>query len=179
MNILFVCTGNTCRSAMAEHIFNAMVSDTPDTICIVLPAGNMETQRNPGIYLTASSAGVFAYGNEPASENAVFVLREEMGIDMGTHRSRPLSKEFVDSADLILTMTREHKNIILRMYPEAAAKVYTLKEYASGTPADRSIEEYNYALDITDPFGMSPGIYKKCAAEIREAVEKLICRLKS
>ena len=107
--ILFVCTGNTCRSPMAEAI---------------LKNKNLEG-------IEVRSAGVFAVDGNEASAHAKQVLEENKIVH--NHQSSLLTGEEVGWADLILTMTESHKGAILNYYPESAAKLFTLKEYTGET----------------------------------------------
>lgn len=109
MNLLFVCSGNTCRSAMAAAEMNKIV-----------------TENDMDIYI--DSAGLFANPGESASENAVKALKKR-GIDLTSHRAKQLTKELADEADLILVMTDIQKQIFEQMGFDSA-KVRTLKEYA-------------------------------------------------
>ncbi|MBA4495947.1 low molecular weight protein arginine phosphatase [Paenactinomyces guangxiensis] len=113
MRVLFVCTGNTCRSPMAEAILKKIAGDKQ-------------------LEVEVRSAGVSAVNGSPASGNATRVLKEK-GIDH-SHRSQIVETELVNWADLILTMTRNHKILIISDFPECADKVFTLKEYASSGP---------------------------------------------
>ena len=108
MNILFVCTGNTCRSAMAAAIMNKIAMET-------------------GLDVRIDSAGIFACEGQRASENAV-IAAAEMGADLSEHRSKQINEELISASDIILTMTEAHKQMLL---PLAKDKVYTLLEYAS------------------------------------------------
>lgn len=146
--VLFVCTGNTCRSSMAEYIFRDMLN---------------KRGKNKGIKVL--SAGISAFPGAKASPEAIEVMKE-LGIDLSPHRSRALTKDIIEKVDLILTMTHEHKKQILSIVPQAEGKVFTLREFAKleGT-------------DILDPFGKSIEEYRKSAREIKEALEKSIDKI--
>lgn len=146
MKILFVCTGNTCRSAMAEGIAKKLI-------------------QNENLNLEVSSAGVFAPFGMAASENAILAL-SEMGIDISSHLSRPLTKDLIENSDLILTMTKGHKDAILSKYPQFSDKVFTLMEYIGED------------LDIEDPFGGDLDVYRASANQIKQAIEILLKKLK-
>lgn len=137
LRILFVCTGNTCRSPMTEAIFRDMVQ---------------KASREHDI-LTIS-AGVAVWDEMSASGQAIEVMRRK-GIDLSAHRSRTLTPELVRAADLILTMTQSHRRAVLAMVPEAEGKVFTLRELAG-----------DEQTDIIDPFGAPVEIYQHCADEI-------------
>ncbi len=151
--VLFVCTGNTCRSSMAEWLFKDMIKD-------------IDNLKN----INVKSAGVFALSGECASNQAITAMHNQ-GIDMTEHSSSRLTKGLVDEADLILTMTMNHKYAILNMAPSASDKVYTLKEYAYGSDTS--------SLDITDPYGMSVERYEQCLVEIKEALKNIINAIKN
>jgi protein-tyrosine-phosphatase len=110
------------------------------------------------------SAGTWAIEGRKASKNAIEALKEK-DIDLTSHTSKPLTKEMVEEADVILTMTKNHKMQIINGLPEAKEKVYTLKEFAHGN-AD--------VIDISDPYGQDIRIYKACADEIEKALKEII-----
>lgn len=129
--------------------------------------------------LSVESAGVSAFDGDTASSYSINVLAEGWGIDLSAHRSRGINENLMRKADLVLTMTRSHKGAVVSMFPQYGSKVYTLKEYVMGPAADKRFEEYNYNLDITDPYGMPVHVYRRCAEEIKEAVDKLVQKLNS
>jgi len=141
--ILFVCTGNLCRSPMAEALFRHRMG------------------KNSG--WEATSAGTYAAGGHPASENAVMALKE-LKVDLSKHRSQPLTAEVVESADIIVTMTAEHRHHILDNFPAVGNRVFLIKSFGtSKVPAD-----------VSDPFGGSLNTYKRIRDEIDRALSDLI-----
>ena len=128
--------------------------------------------------VTVESAGIAAQIGDRASENAIEAVAQEWGIDISSHNARPLDKEMVFRSDLILTMTRRQKEVVASLFPDSKSRVFTLKEYISENETDKSIEEYNFALDIIDPYGGTLPAYRQCARDIKQAVDKLVSKLK-
>ena len=133
--ILFVCTGNTCRSAMAA----AMMAD-------IAVKNDLD--------ILVDSAGVFALIGECAADNAILAM-EKYDIDLSLHRTKPLTEELIDMADVILVMTEAHKILVESM---AGDKVHTLLEYAGSEG------------DISDPYGGDMEEYEETAEEIYDAL---------
>ena len=161
-HILFICTGNTCRSSMAEGIFNSWVA---------------VDDRLKG-QIISSSAGIEAFEGDNASASSIKVLKDKYGVDITNHRSRMVDVKILQDSDLILTMTRDHKRAILSKYPELINKVYTLKEFALDLRNDKVNEEDNFAMDITDPYGMTLQVYARCASDINDSIQKTVLKLK-
>ncbi|SDZ41557.1 low molecular weight protein arginine phosphatase [Bacillus sp. 166amftsu] len=137
--VLFVCTGNTCRSPMAEALLRHYGE------------GKFE----------AKSAGVFANPGSDASLYAKDALAEK-GVKIA-HASQQITEELLEWADMVLTMTESHKQLVLGYYPNAGEKVHTLYKFVEGT-----------SKDISDPFGGSLSIYQSTLVEMEELIQTLL-----
>ncbi len=149
MHILFVCTGNTCRSPLAEAIVKRMVSD----------AGRTDIE--------IASAGIQAWTGSPASDEALLVGLER-NLDLSAHRSRPLTTEILAQTDLVLAMSDSHVAHVRRMRPDA--NVHLLTSFASGTGAARAIQ---------DPFGGDLSVYRQTADDLQHELSGLLARIVS
>lgn len=123
MNLLFVCTGNTCRSAMAEPLMRMRLN-----------------QEGLGDQVEVRSAGVGTAGGQAASQGTKHVLQAR-GLDGDAHMSSRVDDELVKWADLILTMSNSHKRAILERHIEAFDKTFLLKEFLDDDPKSLQIFE--------------------------------------
>ncbi|MEY2466172.1 MAG: glycine hydroxymethyltransferase [Verrucomicrobiota bacterium] len=144
-NVLFVCTGNICRSPMAEGIFRAAVSGR----------GNFRVM----------SAGLGAMDGQPPSTHAVIAVKE-LGIDISNQRSRMLTPEVVAQADYIFGMTHSHVDTVMMLYPQAAEKTFLLREF------DDTLDTFE--KDISDPIGGSYEVYLNCRDQIEQGIVSIL-----
>ena len=153
MKIMFICTGNICRSAMAEWLLKSKIKD--------------RNIKNVEVY----SSGVYAEDGESSTWEAKSVMKDEYGIDMGNHKATNIRNSKIKQMDLILCATINHKEAVLDIYPELKEKVYTMKEYVN---YDR---QYHDKIDIKDPWGYDIETYRSCISEIDECLELLLKKI--
>jgi protein-tyrosine-phosphatase len=146
-NLLFVCTGNTCRSPLAEAAAAAAIA------------------RRDWPHVRAASAGTAAVDGAPASVSALEVAAEH-GLDLSNHRSRSLTPELLDWADLILAMSASH--LMTVSSAGASEKAAMLTDFLEGDGLGEPVE---------DPFGGDLDTYRRAYARIADAMDGLFARL--
>ena len=147
-NVLFVCTGNSCRSVMAEGLFKKAVEGRQDQYVV-------------------GSAGVAAMDGYPSTLETIRALKRQ-GVDMSGHRSRRLTREMVRLADKIFVMERLHKSMILEAWPEAGEKVHLLTEFSESRPSS------DQAQDVPDPIRGTDEYYNGILEIVNRCIERIV-----
>lgn len=145
--VLLVCSGNTCRSPMAMVLLQ-----------------DLWQQADPGWSLQVDSAGTGAFPGLSAADHALTAMKER-GLDLSAHRSRPAPN--LQGYDLVLTMTRAHKDALVASQPNMAGRVFTLGEYA-GT-----------GQEVPDPFGGPLSAYQHTATAMEPMLRAVIQRIRA
>lgn len=146
IHVIFICTGNICRSAMADGYLKYRLKELGLQDKVVV-----------------RSAGTHAMQGQGAPIHAKRAI-EKYGVNIQTHTASRLEKANMQAADYILVMTERHKRDVISRYPELKEKIKLLGQYAK----DKDYEE------IDDPWGYSYNVYEKCAKEIIDSVEGFI-----
>ncbi|MBD3378050.1 low molecular weight protein arginine phosphatase [candidate division KSB1 bacterium] len=145
----FVCSGNICRSPMAEYMFKS-----------IIPPGWKNMTR-------IESAGTLGITGAPAAQEAIQVLRE-IEIDLTPHSSRGIDLEWLKRMDLVFVMSQEHIDFIENEYPQEKSKVFRLREYA------RNAADQDADYDIADPVGLSLDVFRATREQINDELLRIL-----
>lgn len=145
--VLFVCTGNSCRSVMGEYLLKKRLADRSD--------------------IEILSAGTSVFIHATASVETVNVLAKQ-GIDARGHVSRPVDRVLLKKADLIFVMTQGHRNQLLSLVPEIENRIYLLRELQANN------QDAYSQLEIPDPIGQPHAAYQECMEVIKASVDKIV-----
>lgn len=149
--VVVVCTGNICRSPMAERLL----------------AHALAAEDGQLASLQVVSAGVAARGGDPASANSVIALKK-VGLDLSDHQSQPLTPELLERAVAVFVMTETHRAVIQASFEPMPRNIHLLREFM---PRDADKE-------IADPYGGPLPLYESCRDEIVEAIPSLVAFLR-
>lgn len=145
-SVLFVCTGNTCRSPMAEGLFRKAIQDRDD--------------------FTVASAGVAAYPGAPMSQETRILLKSR-GVELKGFESQPISEELIDQATHVFAMTAGHLQALTSLFPDHEDKFYLACEFAD-------VPGKGLACDVPDPIGMGKRAYEDVAKTLDHAIPTII-----
>lgn len=149
MNIMFICTGNICRSAMAQWLL----------------VKKLEGKNRTDIKV--HSCGLYAQTGDLPTTEAVEVMKK-YDVNLKMHKATNIRNADLSKMDIILCATNSHKISVLNIYPNLEGKVLTLKEYVGYN------KEFHTKIDLEDPWGYGEDVYRFCASEINECLDLLL-----
>lgn len=144
---MFVCTGNICRSAMAEKLLKKKV-----------------LEKKIADKFLICSAGIYAYTGDMSTYEAIKIMNDEYKIDLSSHKATAIRESKIEDMDLILCMTKSHKNSLTSIYPNLVDRVFLIKEYIG------------LSGEVADPYGGTLKIYSECAKELNEYLDLLLIK---
>ncbi len=149
MKVLFVCTGNTCRSPLAAARFNQLAGAEA---------------------AVAHSAGIAAWPGQPASAGAVRAAARLFDLSLADHRSRRLEEEMLRQSDLVVVMTPGHRAWLARQFPQHAARTRLLSEFGDAAA---------HPEGIRDPFGGTDADYEAILLQMEPHLQALLAYIRS
>lgn len=143
--IMFVCTGNICRSAMAEKLLIKKVKD-----------------RKIDDKFVICSAGIYAYSDDKSTYEAVKIMNDEYEIDLSDHKATAIRDSRIEDMDLVLCMTKAHRATLSSIYPNLENRIFLIREYVG------------LSGEVADPYGGTLKIYSECAKELDNCLDLLL-----
>ena len=150
-SILFVCTGNMCRSPLAQGVLDARISTR-------FP----EKLRD---FVTVDSCGIYAYAGNKPPENAV-TAASKIGADIGSLRAKPITRKLIGKSDIILCMSVEHYNFVKDYFTPYLKNTHLLKSFGKG-------RKRKFSDSIPDPIGLDITFYEKVLDEIVANIDRI------